>query len=79
MTGLHGIVPAGVVTGDNLLKLMTYCRDHQVNAHFVNHHFGRKSFFLWSEFLTKATDKLLRAKLFGFNVTQKIQKCIFTN
>ncbi len=30
MTGLSGIVPPGVVTGDNLLKLMTYCRDHQI-------------------------------------------------
>ena len=24
------IVPAGVVTGDNLMKLMEYCRDNQV-------------------------------------------------
>jgi fructose/tagatose bisphosphate aldolase len=30
MTGLNGIVPAGVVTGDNLLKLMTYCREHHI-------------------------------------------------
>jgi hypothetical protein len=30
MSGLNGIVPPGVVTGDNLLKLMTYCRDNQV-------------------------------------------------
>ena len=28
--GLAGIVPAGVVTGSNLLKLMEYCRDNQV-------------------------------------------------
>ena len=28
--GLHGLVPAGVVTGDNLIKLMTYCRDNSV-------------------------------------------------
>jgi len=26
--GLQGIVPPGVVTGANLLKLMEYCRDH---------------------------------------------------
>ena len=30
MTGLNGLVPPGVVTGDNLLKLMTYCREHQI-------------------------------------------------
>jgi fructose-bisphosphate aldolase class II len=30
MTGLNGIVPPGVVTGDNLLKLMTYCRDNHI-------------------------------------------------
>ena len=30
MSGLNGIVPPGVVTGDNLLKLMTYCRDNQI-------------------------------------------------
>ena len=29
--GLMDIVPAGVVTGDNLMKLMEYCRDNQVN------------------------------------------------
>eukprot|EP00095_Tigriopus_kingsejongensis_P002784 snap_masked-scaffold623_size123039-processed-gene-0.10 protein:Tk02784 transcript:snap_masked-scaffold623_size123039-processed-gene-0.10-mRNA-1 annotation:"fructose-bisphosphate aldolase" len=28
--GLQGIVPPGVVTGDNLLKLMEHCRDHKV-------------------------------------------------
>ena len=28
--GLMDIVPAGVVTGDNLMKLMEYCRDNQV-------------------------------------------------
>ena len=28
--GLHGIVPPGVVTGANLLKLMEYCRDNKV-------------------------------------------------
>ena len=28
--GLQGLVPAGVVTGDNLIKLMTYCRDNSV-------------------------------------------------
>lgn len=28
--GLKGIVPAGVVTGDNLLKLFEYCRKNQV-------------------------------------------------
>ena len=27
--GLQGIVPAGVVTGDNLLKLMQYCKDNK--------------------------------------------------
>ena len=27
--GLDGIVPAGVVTGDNLIKLMNYCRDNR--------------------------------------------------
>jgi len=26
--GLEGLVPAGVVTGDNLIKLMNYCRDN---------------------------------------------------
>merc|ERR1711970_1239307 len=26
--GLNGIVPAGVVTGDNLMKLMDYCKKH---------------------------------------------------
>ena len=25
--GLEGLVPAGVVTGDNLMKLMTYCKE----------------------------------------------------
>ena len=29
--GLMDIVPAGVVTGDNLLKLMEYCRDNAVS------------------------------------------------
>ena len=24
--GLNGLVPAGVVTGDNLIKLMDYCK-----------------------------------------------------
>ena len=28
--GLEGLVPAGVVTGDNLLKLYNYCRDNSV-------------------------------------------------
>lgn len=28
MAGLQGIVPPGVVTGDNLLKLMDHCRTH---------------------------------------------------
>lgn len=28
--GLQGIVPAGVVTGDQLLKLMEYCRDNKI-------------------------------------------------
>jgi hypothetical protein len=28
--GLNGIVPPGVVTGDNLLKLMEYCKKHSV-------------------------------------------------
>ncbi len=28
--GLDGVVPAGVVTGDNLLKLMQYCSDNKV-------------------------------------------------
>ena len=28
--GLDGIVPPGVVTGANLLKLMEYCRDNKV-------------------------------------------------
>ena len=27
--GLEGLVPAGVVTGENLLKLMNYCRDNK--------------------------------------------------
>ena len=26
--GLDGIVPAGVVTGDNLIKLFEYCKKH---------------------------------------------------
>ena len=26
--GLDGIVPAGVVTGDNLMKLFEYCKKH---------------------------------------------------
>lgn len=30
MVGLQGMVPAGVVTGDNLMKLMTFCRDNEV-------------------------------------------------
>jgi len=30
MPGLQGIVPPGVVTGDNLLKLMRYCSDNAV-------------------------------------------------
>ena len=30
MPGLQGIVPPGVVTGANLLKLMEYCRDNEV-------------------------------------------------
>jgi len=30
MPGLQGIVPPGVVTGDNLLKLMSYCRENAV-------------------------------------------------
>lgn len=30
MPSLAGIVPPGVVTGDNLLTLMTYCRDNQI-------------------------------------------------
>merc|ERR1739844_882564 len=30
MPGLQGIVPPGVVTGKNLLKLMEYCRDNEV-------------------------------------------------
>ena len=30
--GLMDIVPAGVVTGDNLMKLMEHCRDNQVRA-----------------------------------------------
>ena len=28
--GLEGLVPTGVVTGDNLLKLLTYCRENGV-------------------------------------------------
>jgi hypothetical protein len=28
--GLNGIVPPGVVTGDNLLKLMEHCKKHSV-------------------------------------------------
>ncbi|XP_040573365.1 uncharacterized protein [Lepeophtheirus salmonis] len=28
--GLEGIVPPGVITGDNLIKLFEYCRDHKV-------------------------------------------------
>lgn len=30
MPSLQGIVPAGVVTGENLLKLMQYCRDNEI-------------------------------------------------
>ena len=30
MSGLNGIVPPGVVTGDNLLKLMNYCKDNSI-------------------------------------------------
>ena len=30
MSRLRDIVPAGVITGDNVLKLMTFCRDHEV-------------------------------------------------
>merc|ERR1712018_672530 len=30
MPGLQGIVPPGVVTGDNLLKLMSYCRENAI-------------------------------------------------
>ena len=31
--GLQGIVPAGVVTGENLLKLMNYCKaDNNINS-----------------------------------------------
>ena len=30
MPSLQGIVPPGVVTGDNLMKLMKYCRDNEV-------------------------------------------------
>jgi len=30
MPSLQGIVPAGVVTGDNLMKLMNYCRDNEI-------------------------------------------------
>ena len=26
--GLEGLVPAGVVTGENLMKLMEYCKKH---------------------------------------------------
>lgn len=29
--GLMDIVPPGVVTGDNLMKLMEYCRDNAVS------------------------------------------------
>jgi len=30
MSTLRDLVPAGVITGDNVLKLMTFCRDHEV-------------------------------------------------
>ena len=30
--GLNGLVPAGVVTGDNLMKLMDYCKK---NGHAI--------------------------------------------
>ena len=30
MPSLQGIVPPGVVTGSNLIKLMEYCRDNEV-------------------------------------------------
>jgi len=30
MPSLQGVVPAGVVTGDNLMKLMEYCRDNEM-------------------------------------------------
>jgi hypothetical protein len=39
--GLTALTP-GVVTGDDLLKLMTYCRDNQVKI-FQN------LFYLWQE------------------------------
>jgi hypothetical protein len=39
--GLNGIVPPGVVTGDNLLKLMEYCKKHSVALPG-----GRKPFML---------------------------------
>jgi len=30
MPSLQGVVPAGVVTGDNLMKLLSYCRDNEM-------------------------------------------------
>jgi len=30
MPSLQGVVPAGVVTGDNLMKLLNYCRDNEI-------------------------------------------------
>ncbi len=32
--GLQGLVPAGVVTGNNLLKLMEYCRSGGASCSF---------------------------------------------
>ena len=38
--GLNGIVPAGVVTGDNLIKLMDYCKKngHALPGKRLHHH-----------------------------------------
>ena len=33
--GLMDIVPPGVVTGDNLMKLMEYCRDNAVRKNVL--------------------------------------------
>ena len=30
MPSLEGVVPAGVVTGANLMKLLNYCRDNEM-------------------------------------------------
>ena len=36
MTALNDIVPAGVVTGDDMTALMEYCREHEFALPAVN-------------------------------------------